>query len=87
MQLLQKNPKKRLGTNGPAEVKKHNWFEKINWSALMLRAMKAPFVPIINSEVDISNFDVEFTSTDIESYTEAESLTEQPKYFGKEQTT
>lgn len=53
----------------------------------MLRAMKAPFVPIINSEVDISNFDVEFTSTDIESYTEAESLTEQPKYFGKEQTT
>jgi serum/glucocorticoid-regulated kinase 2 len=80
--LLQKNPKKRLGYNGPNEVKKHPWFEKTNWAALLIRAIKAPFVPILNSEVDISNFDVEFTSTEIESCTEGESLTEQPNYFG-----
>lgn len=80
--LLEKNQHKRLGFNGPQEVKKHPWFEKTNWGALLNRNIKAPFVPILNSECDISNFDVEFTSTEIESLTEGESLTEQPKYFG-----
>ena len=47
--LLEKNPKNRLGVNGPQEVKKHPWFEKTNWGALLTRAIKAPFVPIINS--------------------------------------
>ncbi len=61
--LLEKNPRKRLGFNGPQEVKKHVWFEKTNWGALLTRAIKAPFVPLISNECDISNFDVEFTST------------------------
>jgi hypothetical protein len=29
--LLQKNPKDRLGTKGAAEVKKHHWFNGVDW--------------------------------------------------------
>jgi serum/glucocorticoid-regulated kinase 2 len=47
--LLDKNPKKRLGSNSTQDIKKHPWFAKTNWAALLIRAIKAPFVPILNS--------------------------------------
>ena len=29
----------------------------VNWEALEKKELKAPFIPIIKSEVDVSNFD------------------------------
>jgi hypothetical protein len=33
--------------------------------------VKAPFIPNIKSEIDVSNFDPEFTECDVESFSEA----------------
>lgn len=41
---------------------------------MLNRSIKAPFVPILTSDADISNFDEEFTSCSVESYTENEDL-------------
>lgn len=55
--LLEKNPVNRLGANGSDQIKNHPWFSKVNWNALLTRAIKAPFVPILTSDADTSNFD------------------------------
>jgi hypothetical protein len=57
MRLLEKNPKDRLGATSSEEIRTHPWFEKVNWNALMSKSIKAPFVPILTSDADISNFD------------------------------
>lgn len=49
-------------------MKKHPWFEKINWESLLHKEIKAPFVPQLKSDVDVSSFDPEFTECDVESY-------------------
>lgn len=68
--LLEKNPKDRIGANSSDEIKSHPWFEKVNWNALQSKSIKAPFVPILTSETDTSNFDEDFTSCSVESYSE-----------------
>lgn len=43
-QLLVKDPAKRLGTRAGAEdIKKHPWFEGVNWA--LLRHQTPPYVP------------------------------------------
>jgi serine/threonine-protein kinase RIM15 len=32
--LFKKNPKERLGSKGPEEIRKHPWFDKISWQTL-----------------------------------------------------
>lgn len=71
--LLEKNPKDRLGANSSDEIKNHPWFEKVNWNALLTKAIKAPFVPILTSDADTSNFDEDFTNCSVESYSENSS--------------
>jgi serine/threonine protein kinase len=56
--MLVKDPSKRLGHNSVEDIKKHPWFEKIKWEALMQRKYKAPFVPNLSSDIDTNNFDV-----------------------------
>lgn len=51
-------------------MKNHPWFEKFNFGTLVQKKMKAPFVPVVNSEKDTGNFDYEFTSSEIHSYEE-----------------
>ncbi|XP_027343448.1 protein kinase PINOID 2-like [Abrus precatorius] len=42
--LLVKNPIKRMGYNmGSCEIKKHEFFEGVNWA--LIRSIKAPFIP------------------------------------------
>ncbi|KAI9228729.1 MAG: kinase-like domain-containing protein [Piptocephalis tieghemiana] len=62
--LLKKHPKARLGAGpgGVEDLKKHPFFRSIHWPHLLDRKVRAPFVPIIASEEDTSNFDKEFTS-------------------------
>lgn len=70
--LFQKNPQNRLGSkNGASDIKSHPWFEKLDWNNIEAKNIKAPFIPLIKSEVDVSNFDPEFTECSVNSYTEA----------------
>ncbi|XP_023580101.1 LOW QUALITY PROTEIN: serine/threonine-protein kinase N2 [Octodon degus] len=62
--LLRRNPERRLGAGekDAEDVKKHPFFRLIDWSALMDKKLKPPFVPTIRGREDVSNFDDEFTS-------------------------
>ncbi|XP_030669428.1 serine/threonine-protein kinase N2-like isoform X2 [Nomascus leucogenys] len=62
--LLRRNPEQRLGaTEKDAEdVKEHPFFWLIDWSALMDKKVKPPFIPTIRGREDVSHFDDEFTS-------------------------
>ncbi|XP_026199141.1 serine/threonine-protein kinase N2-like isoform X2 [Anabas testudineus] len=63
LQLLKKNPLKRLGAGerDANEVKGEKFFETIDWEALLAKKMKPPFLPSIKESMDVSNFDSEFT--------------------------
>jgi serine/threonine protein kinase SCH9 len=61
--LLNRNPKKRLGAHGDAtELMAHPWYADIDWEALAKKHAVPPFKPKLHSELDVSNFDPEFTS-------------------------
>uniref|UniRef100_A0A668AQX5 protein kinase C n=1 Tax=Myripristis murdjan TaxID=586833 RepID=A0A668AQX5_9TELE len=61
--LLQKNPEERLGAGeqDATEVKRHNFFQGVDWDALLAKRVKPPFLPAIKAPQDVSNFDEEFT--------------------------
>jgi microtubule-associated serine/threonine kinase len=54
-QLLQRNPKERLGTGGSMEVKTHSFLRDVCWEDLLRQ--KAGFVPQLEDEEDTSYFD------------------------------
>ncbi|KAL2629962.1 hypothetical protein R1flu_014648 [Riccia fluitans] len=66
-QLLERNQEKRLGAGlrDADEIKEHQFFASIDWTALLNRQIPAPFVPNIRSADDVQNFDTEFTSEHI----------------------
>ena len=55
--LFQKSPEKRLGFLGAASIKEHQWFKNLNWELLLQKKLNPPFIPVIKSEMDVSNFD------------------------------
>lgn len=61
--LLEKDPAKRLGS-GPddyIDIKRHRWFDDIDWDAVLERRTEPEWRPIIESETDTSNFEAAFT--------------------------
>ncbi|KAM9482958.1 serine/threonine-protein kinase N2 isoform 2-T2 [Clarias gariepinus] len=62
--LLRRNPERRLGAGerDAEEVKKHPFFRNVDWSALLAKKIRPPFMPTIKGREDVSNFDDEFTS-------------------------
>lgn len=66
IQLLNRNPKHRLGaTRDAAELKEHAFFKSIDWDALALRQIPPPFKPYVDSDESVANFDPEFTEADL----------------------
>lgn len=62
--LLQRDPKRRLGKNGAAEIKAMAFFDSMDWARLELKELVSPFSPgrdIINAESQshIGDFDGE----------------------------
>lgn len=57
-QLLQRKPAYRLGqgTSGAGAIKKHPWFAGFDWDAFVAKKLKAPYLPVVKSAVDASNF-------------------------------
>jgi serine/threonine protein kinase SCH9 len=65
-QLLNRNPKHRLGAQrDAAELKEHTFFAPIDWKALSLKQLTPPFKPVVESDESVANFDPEFTSTNL----------------------
>ena len=50
------NPSKRLGKNGASEIKKHPFFDGLDWDNI--RNLKPPFIPKIKNEYDIKYFEI-----------------------------
>lgn len=62
--MLVRDPKHRLGS-GPddsKEIKKHAFWNEIDWDKLLNKQIKPPFKPAVESESDVSNFDPNFTN-------------------------
>lgn len=61
--LLQKNPEIRLGggEEDALPIKRHKFFQEMDWDALLAKKLKPPFLPVIKAPKDVSNFDEEFT--------------------------
>ena len=58
--LLDKNKSTRLGPNGIEEIFVHPFFKKrIFMQDLLEKKVKAPYIPVIKSSADTSNFDKE----------------------------
>ena len=60
--LLTRDPAQRLGVNGTDVIKRHRFFEKIDWQRLAQKKIQPPFKPSVRSPVDVSNFDTVFTA-------------------------
>ncbi|SCM26936.1 rac-beta serine/threonine protein kinase, putative [Plasmodium chabaudi chabaudi] len=60
--LLQKNPRKRLGSGitDAEEIKKHPFFKNINWDDVCSKKISPPFKPVLINTIDLRNFDDEF---------------------------
>ncbi|XP_041047363.1 protein kinase C delta type-like [Carcharodon carcharias] len=58
--LFERDPSKRLGISG--NIKQHNFFKTVNWTALEKKEIDPPFKPKVKSPGDYSNFDREFLS-------------------------
>ena len=69
--LLVVDPKKRLGygIDGCNKIKKHQFFEGINWDEIWNKQIIPPFKPELNDELDLKYFDTQFTDEPIESFT------------------
>ena len=65
-----RNPAHRLGgRNGADDLKKHTFFELVNWDLLGERKVKPPFNPCQKrgKNTDTGNFESEFTKLPLES--------------------
>lgn len=45
----------RLGRNGAEEIKKHPFFEGLDWENI--RKMRSPYIPSVTSDISTENFD------------------------------
>ena len=55
-QCMQKDPKKRLGAENTADIKKHAWFKDVDWTAVLEKKIEPPIKPVIEDKFDTDNF-------------------------------
>lgn len=63
LQLLRKNPERRLGSSerDAEDVKKQAFFRNIQWDDLLMRRVKPPFIPtVVGTDVGVSLVDLNF---------------------------
>lgn len=65
--LLNRNPRHRLGAiDDGRELRRHPFLEDVNWTMLLKKQIQPPFKPIIQDNLDTSNFDPHFTTHEID---------------------
>jgi len=63
VQLLNRDPKKRLGSKDDVnDIKAHPFFKTLSWEKLMKKEIEVPYKPKTKSATDTNNFDQTFTS-------------------------
>lgn len=74
--LLDKDPAHRLGGSEEdvEEIKRHPFFKPINWDDVLAKKYTPEWIPSIKGELDVSNFDMEFTAEPAAISYEDESL-------------
>ena len=74
--LLRKDVKERLGfISGIVEIKNHPFFKGINFQDIENKKITSPFIPQINDNTDVQNFDETFTKEDVEmSYIQGNNM-------------
>lgn len=57
--LLTSDLSKRYGNlkNGADDIKNHRWFEGVDFNRLLVRQIRAPYIPQIRGDGDASHFD------------------------------
>ena len=65
LKLLEKDPKNRLGNNGFDEIRKHPFFNNLDFNEIENKKIPAPFIPQLNNNTDVQYFDEEFTNEEI----------------------
>eukprot|EP00415_Alexandrium_ostenfeldii_P003277 UN3277 len=55
--LLQRVPGKRLGIGGAMQVKRHRFFQRVDFAGVEKQELEAPYVPPLVAEDDLSMFD------------------------------
>ena len=78
--LLKRNPRERLGTGGVDEIKRHIFFDGVNWEALYQRQVPAPFEPQIEDDLDLRNIDRMFTKERAAETPEVSMLLQKKKF-------
>ncbi|KAL2003775.1 hypothetical protein VTN02DRAFT_2269 [Thermoascus thermophilus] len=75
--LLDRDPQRRLGANGAADIKAHHFFSNIDWRKLLQRKYEPSFRPNVVDARDTANFDREFTSeAPMDSYVDGPVLSQ-----------
>jgi len=61
--LLNRDPKKRLGSKDDVEdIKSHPFFKDLSWAKVMKKDIDVPYKPKVKAADDTSNFDNTFTN-------------------------
>lgn len=80
--IFTSDPKKRLGTNGAEEVKKHNFFKGIDWEAIYSKKIKPPFMPRLTKIDETRYVHQEFLEEHaVDSYKHGDSLNSKDDKF------
>ena len=68
-QLLNVNPKKRLGygAQDAKKIKGHQYFNDVDWNKYLNKEIEPPFVPKLEGELDLRYFDKCFTDEPVNS--------------------
>ena len=66
--LLVINPNDRLGSgaDGSENIKKHPFFEEVDWDSAFEKQLDPPFVPKLKDETDLKYFDTMFTEEKVD---------------------
>lgn len=61
--LLRRSPESRLGggTDDAAPIRRHPFFNGLNWDDVLAKKLEPPFKPSLVNEEDVSQFDTKFT--------------------------
>lgn len=68
-QLLNPNPKKRIGYGDldAKKIKEHNYFADVDWNKYLNKEIEPPFVPKLENDMDLRYFDKIFTDEPVDS--------------------
>ena len=80
--LLQRTPEERLGANNPREIREHEFFQGLDWNALLSKEAQAPWVPAKAYSIDAFK-DFKVSDSDLDSDYESidPELESQLNYF------